>query len=314
MASSGSVNFTVTRKEIVEDAAFAVGIKRLNQALHGGVDKQITRALNLMVKQWQGTADFAPGLKVWTRRRATLFLQKDQHQYGLGPSGDHATESFVTTTLTAQVAALGTTLTVDSITGIASADNIGVVLDDGTIHWDIVNGAPSGSSVVITTGVASVASANQKVYAYTTKMRRPIDLVTANLRNSESEDTPMPFMDILEYEAIVNKSSDGTPIRVFFEGQRTDSQLYTDSDPDDVTKQISMVYLSDIEDFDTATDNADYPVEWFRALKFNLAIEIAPGFHRVVSPELALLASTSLSIAQNLYPATTSEYFQPGID
>lgn len=314
MASSGSVNFTVTRNEIINEAALEIGVKKLSQAIGGGLQLHIERSLNLMVKQWQGTADFAPGLKVWSRRRATVFLQSNQHQYALGPTGDNATESFVATNLTASAATSATSLTVDSITGIASADIIGIVLTDGTIHWDVVNGAPTGSTVVITTGLASGADSLAKVYAYTTKMRRPIEILTQSLRNSDNEDTPMGSMDLYEFEALTAKTSDGTPTSAFYEAQRTNGQLYLNAEPDDVTKQIRIVYLSDIEDFDNADDNPDYPVEWFRALKFNLAVEIAPGLGRTVSPELAALAAGSLAIAQNLNPDTTVDYFQPGLD
>ena len=145
-------------------------------------------------------------------------------------------------------------------------------------------------------------------------MRRPIQILTHSLRNSDNEDTPMGDMDLYEYESLTDKTSDGTPTRVFYEAQRTNGQLYIDAEPDDVTKQVRIVYLSDIEDFDSADDNPDYPVEWFRALKFNLAIETAPGLGRDISPALAALARTSLEIAQNVNPDTTTDYYQPGLD
>ena len=314
MASSGSVDFTVTRDDIINAAAFEIGVKALGQTLTSEVTDPIAQALNMLVKQWQGKADFAPGLKVWTRRRAYLFLQSDQHQYALGPTGDHATESFVSTTLTASVSATDTSLTVSSITGISSGDNIGIIQDDGSIHWDTVNGAPSGSTVVITNGMASAASANNTLYAYTTKMRRPVDLLTISLRNSDTEDTPIEKIDLYQYEAISAKTADGTPTQAYYEAQRGNGQLYLSSEPTNMTNYVRMVYLSDIEDFDTGSDNPDYPVEWFRALKYNLAVDIAPGFGKQVTNTLAALAVDSLSIARNANPETSAEYFQPGLD
>src|SRR5450755_2172900 len=47
------------------------------------------RKLNMMVKQWMGKQDFAPGLKMWTRDRGDLFLSYSQYQYQLGPTGDN---------------------------------------------------------------------------------------------------------------------------------------------------------------------------------------------------------------------------------
>ena len=315
MASSGSVNFSITRNDLVNAAAIEAKVVPIGHTLTADVQAHIIQSLNMLVKQWQGTADFAPGLKVWTRRRATLFLQKDTHKYNLGPSGDHATESYIETSLTANSAATDTTLTVDSITGISSGDNIGIVMDSGKIHWDTVNGAPSGSTVTITTGMEALASNGKAVYAYTTKVRRPVKILTATLIDSDGEEIALTEMDLLDYEYISNKTEDGTPLKYFYEAQRTNGALYTDVEPDDVTEHINFTYLSDIEDFDTATDSPDYPAEWYRALKFNLALEICSAFDKDPSQVLIANAQNSLSIAQNLYPnnSNSQDYFQPDL-
>lgn len=314
MATSGSVNFSVNRNDIINAAAEEIGVLALGQTMTSTIQTPIALRLNALVKQWQGKADFAPGLKEWSRKRGTLFLQTNTVEYSLGPSGDHATNSYVSTTLTAAAATSATSLTVGSITGISNADNIGIALTDGTLHWDTVSGAPSGSTVTLTTGLASGASANAKVYAYTTKINRPIQVLTAVLRNSENTDSPLTFITLEEYEALTNKRSDGTPTRILVEGQLTNIKLYTDYEPDDVTKQIRFTYLSPIEDFDAATDTPDYPQSWYRALYKNLAIEIAPMFSRQVNPLLTTQAAESLAIAKNEYPEETVMYFQPGLD
>ena len=46
----------------------------------------------------------------------------------------------------------------------------------------------------------------------------------------------------------------------------------------------------------TLADDLPYPPEWIRALKFNLAIEIAPEFGFSVSPELVAMAKESRDI------------------
>jgi hypothetical protein len=58
------------------------------------------------------------------------------------------------------------TIDVDSITGITNGDNIGVELDDGTMHWTTVNGAPSGTVITLTAVLPSATAIDNRVYAH----------------------------------------------------------------------------------------------------------------------------------------------------
>ena len=72
------------------------------------------------------------------------------------------------TTLTANGSGGATTLTVNSITGLASGDVIGVKLDTGLYHFTTINGAPSGSTVTLTAalpGSGVVATSGNAVVA-----------------------------------------------------------------------------------------------------------------------------------------------------
>ena len=310
MARSGSVDFTDTKQSIIDDAAAAIGVRAISAVLGADDNALFGRLLNRLTKQYSGTIDFAPGQKEWTRRRATLFLQKDQVEYSLGPTGDHATDSYDETTLTA--AANSTTLTVASISGVSSGDYVGVILDSGRFHWTTVNGAPSGSTITLTTAVPSVASSGQPVYAYTTKMRRPLGVLTATLRDDET-DTPIEILSTVEkYDEIPDKFADGTPNKIYVEGQLDNAKAFIHYSPDDVSKLVKMTYLSPTEDFDGASNNPDYPVEVYRALVFSLAVDAAPFYGRTVSPDLAALKTESVTIAQNLYPETCDLSFEPG--
>ena len=314
MATSGSVDYSTSRDTLIEDALLDAGIIEENEEASATTIAHAARKLNSIVKQWMGTADFAPGLKVWSRSRATVFLQKDQGSYSLGPTGDHATASYVRTTLTAAAAASANSLTVSSITDISASDYIGIELDDGTLHWDTVNGAPSGSTVAITTGLASAAASGRYVYAYTTKISRPLEILYASLRDSDLNDTPLGEMSLNGYEAIGSKTADGTPTAVLYEFGLTNGTLYTDVQPDDVTSQIRLVYLRPIEDFDASTDEPDYPQGWYRPLQAQLTIDLCIAYNRPVSAELKNQRDEALAMAQSQFAETTDIYFQPGVE
>lgn len=311
MARSGSVDYSVTASTVITKAAKTAGILGEGQTLSAEMQSTLLATLNMMIKQWQGSADFAPGLKVWTRRRATLFLQKSQSRYLVGPTGDHVTESYTETTLTAASATSDTTITVDSISGISSGDYVGVWLDDGSVHWTTVNGAPSGNTVTITNGVASAASSGQRLVAYTTKCRRPVDILTANLRDEDDNDIPLSFLNLSQYDGINQKSYEADPQSVLFEAQLDNAYLYIDCIPQDTDKVIKLTYLSAVEDIDAVGNDFDYPATWYLALTYSLAVLACVEYGRPVPQDLRLEASTAVTIAKNQYPDTSTAFFEP---
>ena len=316
MATSGITSFSVTELDIITDAYENAGIYGVGETL-GAEDVALARRkLNLIFKQWVGQIDFAPGLKMWCRRRAYLFLQDAQIQYAMGPTGDHIAEgSYVTTTLTANATLGAGTITVASITGLATTMFIGIKLDTGVIQWTTINGAPSGSTVTLTATLAAAASSGARVFAYTSKARRPFEIASASLRSTSGSDAPIDTTTLLEeYEAISSKSSEGTPSAIYFEAQRTNAQLYLDCAPSDLTDVIRMVYLSYVEDSTAITDDIDFPAEWYRPLSAQLGMDLCPAFQRPVSQELKLMRDESLKVAQNAHPATTTASFETDPD
>jgi hypothetical protein len=313
MASSGSVDFSVSRNDIIEGALRQIGALGTGETPISAEIDDAAQALNMLVKQWQGIQDFAPGLKVWSRKRATLFLEADTVQYSLGPSGDHWTASYVETTISAAEAAGQTALSVTSETGISASDYILIEQDDGTFHESTV---ASVGPLTINAGLAGAAAAGRKVFAYTTKARRPLHILTAVVRDSNGIDTPISPITLEEYEAIGDKDTDSGVSQYLYEQQLTNGVIYFDAATDDILKKVRVVYLSPIEDFDAQADTPDYPQEWFRALKFGLAVDLWPEFKGTqdIPPALKMLRDEAVAMAQRAYPARSVQHFQPGLE
>jgi hypothetical protein len=305
VSTSGTVTFSVNELDIITDALTSIGYQDPAETLSASDVVTARRKLNMIVKQWTSQLDFAPGLKMWTRRRGYVFLQDGQVSYSLGPSGNHATESYVSTTLSADAANGAGTVTLTSVTGIASGDFIGVRLDSGSIHWTTVNGAPAGSVVTLTAVLTGAAAAGSRVFAYTTKLRRPFEIVSGVRRDASGNDTPVDVnMGLAEYESIYSKTSEGSPARLYFEAQRTNAVIYLDCAPEDTTEVLRIVYLSYIEDFTSTVDDADFPAEWARALSLQLAMDCCLPFARPVPPSLPALAQEAITFARKAYPET----------
>jgi hypothetical protein len=316
MATSGTTAYSVTVQTVVEDALQNIGVLGAGDALESADAAFVLRKLNLLIKQWVGQADFAPGLKLWTRRRAYLFLQSGQSEYSLGPSGDHAAESsYVTTTLASAAAQSAGTVTLTSASGIAAADYIGIRMDGGPIHWTTVSGAPSGAVVTLTVAMAGAAAAGSRVFAYTAKMRKPFEIVSAVRRDTAGLDTTIdPNMGVDEYEAIGDKGATATPSRLYLESRRTSATAYIDCEPADTTQVLRLVYLSYIEDMGALSEDVDLPAEWLRPLSAQLSLDIAPAYTRPVTQEMKLMRDESLAIARNAFPAKSVACFESGPD
>lgn len=338
MARSGSVNFSVTASAVITKAARIAGILGDGQTMGAAMTATLTQSLNMLVKQWIDSPDLAPGMKVWTRRRGTLFLQQNQSRYLIGPSGDHATDSFVETTLVSSGSGSGsggwalgawsigawdpsswvfgsgglvTQMTLESTDGISDGDYIGIWLDDGSVHWTTVDGTPSGGILFLAEEIPSTASEGARVVAYTTKARRPLELLTSYLRDSDQDDRPLKFLTLPSYDGIRRKNYEKDPDAVFFEAQLDNAHLYIDCVPQDVTKDVKFTYLSEPEDLDAPGNEFDYPSVWYLPLSLKLAMLACVEYKRPVSPDLRAETNDAMTIARNQYPEICEEYFQP---
>lgn len=311
MSTSGSVDFTVTRDEIIKRALKIMGVIEAGESPSSEDIKDGALALNLMIKFWM-----AAGFKLWKIEEATVFLEPGQTKYSLGTGGDHASISTVKTELSAVAASGATSISVDSITDISNADNIGVILDDGTTHWTTVNGAPTGTTVVITTGLASAASVDAHVYTYTNILVRPLRMRSARLRNDAESDTPLLEWSRDEYFDTPNKFSQGTPTALYYDPQLTLGELHVWQGPNSATDRLFIDFDMPLEDFDVSSDNADFPQEWFSVLSTGLADEmrIEYGVPKERADMIHAAAKDKTDLALGFDTEPESAYFAPSLD
>ena len=188
MTTSGSTDWVLNRNQIIAAALRKLRVYDASTTIPAGDITTGAEALNMMLKGWQND-----DIKLWTSQQAVLHLAKNAQSYSLGSTGGHFCEATdaVKTQLTAAALASAATITVKSVTGIAAADKIGIQLADGTLHWDVVNGAPAGLTVTLTTGLASAANNAAYVFAYTTELPAPVQVLEARARDVNNTDIPI---------------------------------------------------------------------------------------------------------------------------
>jgi hypothetical protein len=275
MATSSSVNFNQTANEIINDALVNCGAIAAGESPSADDTAVALRQLNRMVKTWA-----ALGVRLWTRRQAYVYLSVSQNRYKLGPnSSDHSAEitDAADTALSADAASGASTITVDSVTNMAAADNIGVVLDDLTIDWDTI-ASISSTTITLDGTLSGAAATDQPVFAYTSKIARPLRIMSVERRSSSNLDTPISMISDLEYQNLPNKEITGLTNECYYHPELSDGFLYTWPEAVSAADRLRITCLFPVEDFDTTAHNPDLPQEWLDALVWNLARKLCPSY------------------------------------
>lgn len=326
MATSGSYDFSVTAAQVIASAYEDLGAIQPGQTVPTASSTMALNRLNILAKQLSASPDRSRGFKVWTRQRITMALAKGQQTYTIGPATTDSRASTLMgrTTLSADEAASQTTLSITSNTDtttypgttitMTASDFIGIVLNDGTIHWSTISGTPS-TTADIATGLASAASSGNYVYWFTSRAQRFPEIESAVLRNANRNDCPIDvYRTAMEYDiGVADKYADGTPTAILVEPLRLNTRITLDSQPTDVTDQLVLTVLYPQEDYDSTSDDIAFPQECFGMLSWELAFMLSPSVGRW-TPEMEANRQRAIAIYKDLNPQVTNIYFQPGLE
>ncbi len=272
MATSGSKNYSFTRSDLIAAALRKVGVSDQGDAVGGDETADASLALNLMIKEWA-----ARGYELSIRDEITLFLQPDTKSYALGTT--NATASYVETTLSAAEASGQTVISVTSSTGMASADIVGIKMDDDTIHWSTIASVDTSTQITIDDVTDDDAASGNKVYAYTTTAGRPLKILFAYRRDTNDIDTEVRLIGESEYMRQSNKGSSGPPVEAWYQPTLTTGTLYVwPVDGGATWDKLVLSCTFHPDDFDASSDNPEFPIEWGNALVWGLAAEISSEY------------------------------------
>jgi len=303
MGTSGSTNFTLNRDQIVRQGL--LNLRRIDPSIaieaQDIIDGSI--AANLLIKAWQ-----TDGLFLWLNQEVVLHLAYNTQSYLLGPTGNHcaALSDAGYTQLAADEAAGQLTLSVDSVTGISASDYLGIELDNGTIQWTTVDGAPVGgalNTVTAANALTGPASRDNYVFHYTSKISRPVQILEARMRDVDEVDTPLNvYSSRNEFFQITDKTTQGETLDLYYEPLITNGRLYAwpVAGTTDITDRIVMTTQRVIEDFDSSGDNFDGPVEALPALIWGLSTYLAPQYGVDLSGKGAAILMAAQSYYQRL--------------
>ena len=198
--TSGSYIFgkTLPVEEIIEEAYERIGM----QGVSGYQLKTARRSLNILFSEWGNR-----GLHYWEVKNQSIKMVDGQAEYSLFRSTGDGTSAGITTTLSAGINAIVTTIGVASV---ANLPNSGIIkINDEEITY---SGISSLNLTGCVRGVNGTTAATHNSADSVLQFPAGVnDVLEANYRNDQNVDAPMTKISRSQYQAFSNKTDKGTP-------------------------------------------------------------------------------------------------------
>lgn len=317
MATSGSYDFTMTRDDCISEALAQLGVLGEGESPTAAQLTADSFTLNLMLKAWQND-EITKNLV----KRFFVFLEKDVREYPLdfvNTSGTNAAFDFYYDTTAADYTDGETSLTVTTGVGAADSDTILVVGDEGTFLDGAIDSGGGTTSLTVE-DLDGDAESGQGYFAYTSKIRRPIDLYWANICTLGSdvgkEDSVLDYnrqpIRIAEQRDFINFPDPATssqPNACWYEETWPGAVLHVWPTPNVSTQFLEIWGQFSIDDMDSASDNFLLPTNWYLAVAFGLAKWLIPkyGTSEKRAKEIKALAEEAYDMAAS---HETGDYIQ----
>lgn len=168
---------------------------------------------------------------------------------------------------TLQVYGIGDTIPTEAVTNCAQALNIWCksLVKKGLLLWCVQE-----------IEIPMVAAQSAYAVGPSSGHPRPLRVTDAFLRTTASEtDVQLTVTSRYDYDTLGLKSAEGIPNQLFYDPQLTDGIVTLYNTPVDDSTVLHLIIQRQVQDFNLATDNPDFPEEAFQMLKWGLADEIA---------------------------------------
>ena len=241
MATSGSIDFTRTRDQIINRALRICGVLSQGDTPSTEQTVESSEALNTMIKSWQ-----AEGTTLWDVQWETATPVAASEVTG--------TDSLVYTCIKNHISA---------------SANKPVTGADYTTYWK-----KKGS----TGGVWATSTAYNAIgHIAVTDV---LGITEAFWRDGDT-DVPLELVSRSNYMALTGKGEFGTPAKLYLDmSSLTSPAIFLWPQPDvnvssDLTEVLHYNAIKRLEDFDAGTNTPDFDVKWIEALVFNLALKLS---------------------------------------
>ena len=248
---------------------------------------------------------------IWSLTEALIPLNPDQQKYVFGT--DHAFTDYVYTTASAALVG-ATTLDVVSTVGMTNGDNIGVELSDGTRQWTTLT-IVDGDTVTLGDALTAAVDDLAGVYAYTTGIDQPVRIESIRQADTytANEVTASGVARDTYFNQSVKDATSSTNMW-YFSRQLAAGELYIWPVADSCQRILRITFIKPQYIPEDQSENILIPPEWYIALKFKLAADLALTYGVDVNKQMILeqKAAIYLQDAMDSDDDNTSFQFFPG--
>lgn len=151
----------------------------------------------------------------------------------------------------------------------SQGDNIGVFLNDGSIHWsNIIYLSP----FEIAQALPGDADKDNTVYTYTDLIPRPTGVNSCRYRaNVNFNDIPTTEWTRQQYQDQPDKRTEGTVTKWYYSPQLNNGELYVWQPASNNRGLLPITYIRPLEITDDNVDSMDFPSEWYDLLSYGAA-------------------------------------------
>lgn len=273
MATSGSINYATSTREIITEALELLGV--LGEGEEYNQDQYISarRTLNSLVKMWQ-----ADGLNLFAVQRGYLFPRLGQPYYDLtATSQDLFTTNYGMRWTDLPAVEGATELTLVDGTDASVGFYIGIQTTGVEMFWTTITNI-NGDVVTLSDPLPDDVVAGAFVYYYMNTANRPMRILEAYIHKRDGTEIPLTQFSRTDFMSLANKNTSGQITQYYYDPQINTGRLYVWPTANSEVDFLTLVMQRTLEDFANEVDEPDFPQEWFMPLAYNLAIAMAPKF------------------------------------
>jgi hypothetical protein len=304
--------YTKTAGDLIRASLRDAGIVAAQLPIQA-VDFALAQAtLNDVLASWQ-----ALGINLWRETEALLPLNASQTEYSLGAGGAHCFTSYNYSTASSAISAAAVSIPMVSSAGMTIGDFIGIELADGTRQWSNIVSIPDSTHVTITAGgLTSDANSGASIYAYTTKIDRPLRILDVRCATTFTGDEIISTQASRQrYYQTPNKTNTGSIVSEwYYSPQLTNGKLSVWSPAQNCVTLLRFTFVKPQYVPEDQSDLVLIPSEWFLPLKWALASELGVTYAIDVNRLVTIQQKAASSLELALSNDSEDEYFsiQPG--
>jgi hypothetical protein len=294
LTTTGTNTFQVTRDDVIN-----ASLRLLGQIGEGNVASaedlnNCSQALNLMIKSWA-----KKGFPLWVEQDVVLSLVSGIGVYPLGPSGGYLTTTGITITNGGSGGTTGTyALTITGGTGATGTYTIA----GGRVTAITITAPGSGyTTPILSFPLGGVTGVVYTAIPIGLAISRPLSIEEAFIRDNTNRDTSLLPISRNEYNLQGDKFATGVPNQYYFDKQIETSYVKFFNIPIISTSKVYLTIQRQFYDMTTGTDNFDFPQEWFQAIKWGLAAEIAAEYLGIDAQKIGYIEQKSAMLIEEAF-------------